>query len=79
MYRDLQDSNKGTKAIQTPDEGVLQHVKDITPANEGVWELVLTEPDKVPCWEKFTEKFYKDFCKGWLHYVQNNGLEISKN
>jgi hypothetical protein len=73
MYGDLQDSNKGTKAIHTPDEGDLQHVKDITPANEGVRELVSTEPDKVPCWEKFTEKSYKEFRKGWLHYVQYNG------
>ncbi len=78
MYGDLQVSNKGTKAIHTPDEGILQHVKDITPANEGVRELVLTEPDKVPCWEKFTEKSYIEFRKGWLHYVQNNGARNIK-
>ena len=76
MYGDLQIPIQGTRANQAQDEGATLNVKTFTPANEGVRELVLTEPDKVPCWEKFTEKSYKEFRKGWLHYVQNNGVRI---
>ncbi len=78
MYGDLQIPIQGTKANRAQDEGATSIFKEITHVNEGVRELILTEPDKVPCWEKFTEKSYHDFRKGWLHYVQNNGYRNIK-
>ena len=78
MQGDLQIPIQGTKAIQAQDEGATSILKEITHVNEGIRELVLTEPDKVSCWEKFTEKSYQDFRKGWLHYVQNNGFRNIK-
>ena len=46
-----------------------------TPNNSAIRELILTEPEVIPCWEMFNEKYYRNFRKDWFHYVQDNGFK----
>ncbi len=51
---------------------MIQPKISVTPAYK---EIVITEPDTIPCWREFNTKNYKNFRTEWHHYIQNGGVK----
>ncbi len=68
---DEEDSLNGENG--TPNRNpATQNKVVVTPAYK---EIILTEPDVIPCWREFSTKSYKSFRIEWHHYIQNGGIK----